>query len=499
MRGIPTRAVVLVALVSVYALVGCSQHARVLCEPLELMYRGDPAAAVVAIDETKLAESDKDRFLYHAQRGHLLHLAGDFEASNREFEVAAAVSDELEPWSVTETLTDYTFNETVKAYSGEDYERAYLHYYMALNYLEMDDLQGALVECRRLDEVFRKLDARYEDDGRYQEDGFIRYLSGLIYESMGARDDARVDFRLAVRAYEGEWGGEIGVPLPQELEWSLDSSEHPRWPADRTVIPEPASETEHVPVAEPHTVPIPVRAGHPGPQTEIIVVIESGWAPYKVEKSVEVPIHRALVPEELRGRTNLAALVKVAYPEFVSPSGAGVPFRAGVADSTGDCAFAETAEKVQDLDALARWVLERRTPAIVLRSTLRATMKQVGLARAKHELEEDRDKDSDEEPGAHVDDDDGGSWKTVFGWLFENVATIAVAETEQADTRSWVLLPAEIWMARIPVRPGEHEVMVQALDGSEPISLGRVSVAGGEKVFRSARFFGGPHPVRCED
>ncbi len=499
MRGIPTRAVVLVALVSVCALVGCSQHARVLCEPLELMYRGDPAAAVVAIDETKLAESDRDRFLYHAQRGHLLHLAGDFEASNREFEVAAAVSDELEPWSVTETLTDYTFNETVKAYSGEDYERAYLHYYMALNYLEMDDLQGALVECRRLDEVFRKLDARYEDDGRYQEDGFIRYLSGLIYESMGARDDARVDFRLAVRAYEGEWGGEIGVPLPQELERSLDSSEHPRWPADRTVIPEPASETEHVPVAEPRTVSIPVRAGHPGPQTEIIVVIESGWAPYKVEKSVEVPIHRALVPEELRGRTNLAALVKVAYPEFVSPSGAGVPFRAGVADSTGDCAFAETAEKVQDLDALARWVLERRTPAIVLRSTLRATMKQVGLARAKHELEEDRDKDSDEQPDAHVDDDDGGFWKAIFGWLFENVATIAVAETEQADTRSWVLLPAEIWMARIPVRPGEHEVMVQALDGSEPISLGRVSVAGGEKVFRSARFFGGPHPVRCED
>ncbi|MEA3409823.1 MAG: hypothetical protein U9Q95_05695, partial [Candidatus Eisenbacteria bacterium] len=416
-------------------------------------------------------------------------------------------------WSVTETLTDYTFNETVKAYSGEDYERAYLHYYMALNYLEMDDLQAALVECRRLDEVFRELDARYEDDGRYQEDGFIRYLSGLIYESMGHRDDARVDFRLAVRAYEVERGGEMGVPTPEigvptpemgvptplGLERSLDRLEDPRWPADRTVIPEPASETEHVTAAEPDTVPIPARAGHPEPRAEIIVVIESGWAPYKVEKSVKVPIHRALVPEEMRGRTNLAALVKVAYPEFVSPSGAGVPFRAGVADSTGDCAFAETAEKVQDLDALARRVLERRTPAIVLRSTLRATMKQIGLARAKHELEEDRDKDSDEQPDAHVDDDDGGSWKAVFGWLFENVATVAVAETEQADTRSWVLLPAEIWMARIPVRPGEHEVMVQALDGSEPISLGRVSVAGGEKVFRSARFFGGPHPVRCED
>ena len=213
---------------------------------------------------------------------------------------------------------------------------------------------------------------------------------------------------------------------------------------------------------------------------------------------MEVPIHRALVPEELRGRTNLAALVKVAYPEFVSPGGAGVPFRAGVADSAGNCTFSAAAEKVQDIDKLARMVLERRKPAMVLRSTLRATAKQVALARAKHEREEERDKDSDKRPVSYVKDDDG-LWKAIFGWLFENLVTHAVAETEQADTRSWVLLPAEIWLARIPVEPGEHEVMVQALDGGEPISVGRVSVSEGEKVFRSARFFGAPHPVRCDD
>ena len=507
MRGIPERFAVLAALVSACVLGGCAQHVRVLCEPLELMYRGDPSAAVTAIDETKLAGSGRDRFLYHAQRGHLLHLAGDSEASNREFEAAVAVSDELEPWSVTGTLTDYTFNETVKAYAGEDYERAYLHYYMALNYLEMDDLQSALVECRRLDEVFRELDARYEDDGRYQEDGFIRYLSGLIYEAMGHRDDARVDFRLAVDAYEGKRGSETSVPTPPGLERSLDRLEDPWWPADRSVIPEPAAESDSVTasdpesaaIAEPLTVPIPPRAGPRGPLTEIVVVIDSGWAPYKVEKSVEVPIHRALVPEELRGRTNLAAFVKVAYPEFVSPPGAGVPFRAGVDVASGQYDSPQAAEKVQDLDALARQVLERRKAAVILRSTLRATAKQVALARAKHEREEDRDKDSDKRPITYVDPDDGNLLAAIFGWLFENLATRAVAETEQADTRSWVLLPAEIWIARIPVEPGEYDVMVQALDGSEPISVGRVNVSRGEKAFRSARFFGAPHPIRCDD
>ncbi|MFH1688619.1 MAG: hypothetical protein ABIE42_00095 [Candidatus Eisenbacteria bacterium] len=506
MRVIPARAAVTIALVSTCTLAGCAPHVGALCEPLELIYRRDPSAAVTAIDETKLAGSDRDRFLYHAQRGHLLHLARDFKASNREFEAAVAASNELEPASVTGTLTDYTLNEAVKAYAGEDYERAYLHYYMALNYLEMDDLQGALVECRRLDEVFRELDARYEDDGRYQEDGFIRYLSGLIYEAMGHRDDARVDFRLAVDAYEGKRGSEAGVPIPPGLERSLDRLEDPWWPADRSVIPDLAeesdgaeAESESAAVARPVAVPIPARTWSREPQAEIVVVIDSGWAPYKVEKSVQVPIHRALVPEELRGRTNLAALVKVAYPEFVSPGGAGVPFRAGVVDSSGNCAFGRAAEKVQDLDGLARMVLERRKPALVLRSTLRATAKQIALARAKHEREEERDKDSDKRPITYVDPDDGSLLKAVFGWLFENLATHAVAETEQADTRSWVLLPAEIWIARIPVEPGEHEVLVQALDGGEPISVGRVNVSPGEKVFRSARFFGAPHPIRCDD
>jgi tetratricopeptide (TPR) repeat protein len=458
-----------------------------MCEPTRLIYAGQPSAAVAALDETGLKGSDRNAFLYHVQRGHLLHMARDYEASNREFEAAVSVAKALEPWSVTETLSDYTLNDAVKAYAGEDYERAYLHYYMALNYLEMDDLESALVECRRLDEVFRELDARYEDDGRYQDDGFIRYLSGLIYESMGKRDDALIDYRLAASAYEEERGGDTGVPVPRGLMRSIEALEGG------------------------------ARRSADG-EAEIVVVVDSGWAPFKVEKSVEVPIHRALVPEELRGRTNLAAYVKVAYPEYVSPPDAHGAFRAGVADSScggldGPAGGAEPrfaggsagmppgvrgAELVQDVDALARWTLERRKPAIVLRSTLRATAKQVALARAKHEREEERDSDSDKRPFAGYRGDRGGFWGWLLGWLFEDLATHAVAEIEQADTRSWLLLPSTIWMVRVPVEPGEYDVCVSAGDGSPPVSLGRVKVDPGGKAFRGARFFGGPHPVRCE-
>jgi uncharacterized protein len=465
------------AAVAVIGLTGCAQHAQVMCRPLELTYAGDPRDAVRELDRTKLAGSDRDAFLYYAERGHLLHLAGDYEASNKAFEKAVAISKSLDPWSVTETFTDYTLNEAVKAYAGEDYERAYLHYYMALNYLDMNDLEGALVECRRLDEEFRLLDARYEEDGRYQDDGFIRYLSGLIYESEGKLDDALVDYRLALRDYEEGLEGGTGVDVPPDLAESV------AWLSGEDGGGRP-------------------REG----RTEIVVVIDSGWAPYKVEESVEVPIHRALVPEELRGRTNLAAYVKIAYPVLVSAPGAGVQFRAGAervvdeAEGAAESTFGPvTAERAQDIDALARRTLDRRKAAIILRSTLRATAKQVALAKAKHAKEEERDTDSDEEAFADGGREKGGLLGSIFGWIVEDLATRAVAETEQADTRGWVLLPAEMWLARIPVEPGDYEVMAQADDGTAPVPLGRVHVEAGHKAFRSARFFGAPHPVRCEE
>jgi len=472
------RAAASAAAIALAALLGgCAQHARVICEPLARAYADDARGAVKALDRTAVARSSRDAFLYHAMRGQFLQMAGDLSASNAAFDAAAAASDALEPWSVSETLTDYTVNEAVKPYAGEDYERAYLHYYMARNYLSLGNMEGALVELRRLDEVFRKLDARYEDDRRYQDDGFIRYLSGLIYESVGKLDDARVDYRLAVAAYEGGGGLSLGVAPPAGLVRSLEALE-----------------------------------ARERPDTEIVVVVESGWAPYKREASVEVPIYAPLVPEDFRGASGLAALVKIAFPEYVSVAagGGGYAASAAAAPRAGEggpgaqdrragpgspVPPAADAELAQDLDALAREVLDRRLPALQLRSTMRATAKQVALMKAKHDREEKR--------RTQADDDRGGFWSWALRAVLEDVATVAVAETEQADTRSWITLPATIWIARIPVEPGEYEVAVLGAGahggsgGSAPLPLGRVTVAPGGKAFRFCRVFGGPHPVKC--
>ena len=53
----------------------------------------------------------------------------------------------------------------------------------------------------------------------------------------------------------------------------------------------------------------------------------------------------------------------------------------------------------------------------------------------------------------------------------------ALLLTERADTRSWLSLPAEIQMARLPLAPGRHRVAVEVL-GSGNAVLCRREFAG---------------------
>jgi hypothetical protein len=474
------RAAALIAVAAACLLSGCAQHAQVICRPLELVSTGDYGAAARALDETKIAGSSNDRFLYRVQRGHLLHLAGEHEASNREFEAAIEIARELEPISLSETVTDYTLNEAARAYHGEDFERAYIHYYMALNYLALDDLEEALVECRRVDQVFRELDARYEEEtGRYQDDGLIRYLSGLIYEARGERDEAFIDYRKAMLAYEGEAGSETGMGVPPGLLRSFVCAGRGRRDDDVAAIVDS----------------VDVECGG-GPNAEIVVVIENGWAPYKREAALRVPIVRDRVPEDYWEHPDLEAVIKIAVPEFESVPVGDLGFRVAVVDSASerstDVVFAE---RVQDVDALSRWALSRRLPALTVRSAIRTTLKTVAVIKAQEAREEGREEQ--EKKG-----EERGWLARILDFTVDHVAPLVVGETEQADTRGWITLPSEIWIARVLVEPGEYDIVVEPEDDETGScgarSIGRVSVGPGRKVFRSCRLVDRPHPIRCD-
>jgi hypothetical protein len=68
------------------------------------------------------------------------------------------------------------------------------------------------------------------------------------------------------------------------------------------------------------------------------------------------------------------------------------------------------------------------------------------------------------------------------------IVKLALYVSDQADTRSWNLLPRDLQIARFPVAPGTYTVRVQPLGTAAALPERTVQVKPGEKVFVNLRY-----------
>jgi hypothetical protein len=133
--------------------------------------------------------------------------------------------------SVSDTATSVgslAVNDNLNDYQPADYELGFLHLYLGLNYVQANDLDGALVEMRRANQVQEQARAnreaelesaqselrengvsanlgsvlsRYPDAGKTLQavqNGYLLYLSALLYEASNDLNSAYVDYRRAL-------------------------------------------------------------------------------------------------------------------------------------------------------------------------------------------------------------------------------------------------------------------------------------------------------------
>ena len=81
----------------------------------------------------------------------------------------------------------------------------------------MEQLQEALVECRRFNTLLQQFNDRYEEKNVYKSDAFMLYLSGLIYDAMGELNDAFIDYHHAYETYRDDYAEYYATPLPPQL------------------------------------------------------------------------------------------------------------------------------------------------------------------------------------------------------------------------------------------------------------------------------------------
>lgn len=195
-----------VAIAGVLALSGCATYYEKFDPVAERIAAHDSAGALKELDRTKGAT--RDEVLYLLNRGAILRINGEYDASNAALEQAKGLIEKLDAVSISEQAGALSVNEQLRSYTGDRYERILLHVYKALNYLEMGDAQSARVEALQIDVKLQQL-----DETPLNGAAFARLLTGLVYEDLHEWDNALIAYRHAYEAYSDKKNALASTPV----------------------------------------------------------------------------------------------------------------------------------------------------------------------------------------------------------------------------------------------------------------------------------------------
>jgi uncharacterized protein len=425
-----------------------------------------------------------DRLILDLQGGIVQHLAGRYEESNAFLHRAELEVERRFTRSVVRAAGSLVASDHTLAYVPTFTERASIAYYRMLNFLALGDGEGAAVEARRLNAFL----LRHEDETgvRCGVNGFFQYLTSFAYAAQDAWNDATVSLRQAQRAF-----AECGAgPGPVALQGELARA------AARAGMPDLASEADLSGALLPMG-PLPEHG-------RLLLVVEGGFAPAKIPRTLHVPIF----PEEIEGLESsqagevLAAaagvaarlvsslvdparpwsyhdddplhlwgrslegahLVRLTWTDF-APPGPSAAVRVVVGGEEVEVAMAEP---------FAQHLLEEfraQRAAVITRTVVRALSSYLLTREAEQRSERA-----------------GGRAAGVLAGFLANLTLNAL---EEADTRSWSLLPERIGVIHLELPAGEHTVSVKSAAAEGLREVGTVRVRAGRTAVLSTRLWTG--------
>ncbi len=174
-------------------LVSCATY-QAQVESSRKRLKNSPSQAAEALKQ--LAETEgKDQLVYLLDYATALQAAKNYKESTKQFLIADKMAELKDYHSVSKQVSSLVLNEEMVQYKGDDYEKLLINAMLAINFLSVDDLDGALVETRRLIEKLEHY--RVDEKKKYEQNEFAIYLSALIWESDRKWDDAYISYEKA--------------------------------------------------------------------------------------------------------------------------------------------------------------------------------------------------------------------------------------------------------------------------------------------------------------
>lgn len=430
---------IFISLISI--LIGCSSSYNKLQPIRNSLYNKNYQRAIEIYDSLDITDKNAEA-LDHANRGLLLHLAERFTESNEELEVSENYMDRIFENNFKEIAASYIINEYSLPYGGEDYENIMINFYKLFNYLLLNDPQEALVECRRIDHKLNVLSDCYSNSQTYTQDAFARYISGIIYESLGNFNDAFIDYFKAYQIYNSLYKEKYNTTCPDNLKHSLL----------RCAFLSNRENDYDLLKNELNMEFIPLNTDS---LCEVIIIIETGELPHKEEINSYIPLEDDKV-------------IAISLPTII-PHPSSI-----IGGYICSSKSKENIELVEDLGSIAIISLEDHRGRIILRAIARAALKVLAL-----------------EAGEEIGDQLSNENNSLLGNIIGIGINIFGAATEHADLRCWSLLPDKIFLGRIFVEPNENFVELNLIlnkFNNEKI-IYKIEPENGKTIFIKDRFW----------
>jgi uncharacterized protein len=396
-------------IVCAIALAGCATLS--LYKKIDgLILAGQYADADAVIEKEKNQYKGEHELLYYFDKGAVLQMKGDYAGSAVQLDSAENKIDSLYTKSATKEISSFFSNDLNLPYEGEDFEQVMVNIMKCLDYMYKGDYEGARVEAKKVDHRLNVITDRLEGKNIYKQDAFARYLSGIVFEALGEMNDAYLDYKKSLEAYQ-QYNGLYGTEVPYRVKQDVLRSADAMHFTDRI---------EEFRKDWGQEIKFDRYADY-REKGELVAVVYNGIAPYKISYFVD-----SVVKAEKKGEKDY--VVKVAFPKYVSRGYALASAEAFTGDQSAHGFDAE------DINSIAMKTLENRNFLI--------TAKAIARAVAKYQL-------------SRAASNNG---KNQLMGLLANIYTYA---SEQADTRSWRTLPAAFDLIRIPLMPGKYDIRIK--------------------------------------
>jgi len=419
-------------------------------------------------DSKKVEYGKKNALLYYLNLGWVYHLDNNHRDAQAVLDEADNEIRELFTKKTSDDIASFIGNDNNLPFRGEDFEKIMLSIIRTLDFAVQDKLDSARVEVMKVDNRMNFLNQqRQNKKATYTEDAFAHYLSGLIYESDNEYNDAYISYfkaykfykryqrkygkeylrkryiggnydRRSVNAYINQYARSYNIKVPYFIKKALKRlmKKYAR-SGDLQKLEKELANIEEVTEAEYQKM------------GQFVFVHYNGYAPKKV------PIRFSINP---RNHRNLTTSIHMEYPTFKLRYHEVAYAKVSINGQT------YTTDIVQPIDRIAVVDLMDRIGGIFAKMVARRVAKYI----------------ASQASGAATED------KNVA--LFANIASNI---SEQADLRSWRILPAEIGMIPISLPEGTYSAKVtfHSISGRvlETTTINDIKISPNKKIFKTYR------------